>query len=725
MMRLTLRTLLAYLDDILSPADTATIGQKIQESPMAQVLVSRIREVMRRRRLTSPEVFGPEMGIDPNIVSQYLDNTLPPERYADVERVLLASDEMLAEAAACHQVLALILGEPAELPLASRERLYALGPVDASSQLTVPEPKPTRSGRTPHSIATQNGSGTAPHSPQRSSQDDERITTLPDYLKPAPLSQRVFPSAVVALLVVLCLALLGPDLMKALRTTNTDLQRKVEREKNTTAMNEANQPVEAENAAGKPADQNMENVVPPEPAAAVAASSKLPQGIDPTPPKDADEGAPSKTAVADVDDQPPASALFPSKPGKEVAMADAKVAPKTKPETAPVVPTESLIAYSSADGVLIRYDDAMRHWFRVPHRTPLAPGSIVANLEPFESIVDFESAGVRATLIGETVVKLLVAIEAGLSGQSVGRGRILFQSARTDDKPPAAIGVAVGEDIWKLDLGSRDTVCGLEVTVRESTQFQKVYDFQWYQATLYVVSGSVKWTNKSGATQEINEHMSLNIIPERSTAVRSTPISFPSPPDWCDAIKRRAIPLRKMAPTFEKSFVTDEPVDESMLTLVKSTRSPKIAELAARCLSATDNYVGLVEALAECTHEEARVAARDGLREWLPMSPEHGPRLKAELDSHYPPADAEAIYRMLWGFSRDDVKDSKANSWLFTNWMRNPKLEIRELAYYWVDRLSGRRRLETRASGPATLREPQIRRLEEQIERENGLIKGQ
>ena len=98
-MRLTLRSLLAYLDDVLEPADTKDIGQKIQESPMAQLLVSRIREVMRRRRLKAPEVFGPEMGIDPNIVAQYLDNTLQSDRYADVERVLLASDEMLAEAA--------------------------------------------------------------------------------------------------------------------------------------------------------------------------------------------------------------------------------------------------------------------------------------------------------------------------------------------------------------------------------------------------------------------------------------------------------------------------------------------------------------------------------------------------------------------------------------------------------------------------------------------------
>ena len=183
-MRLTLRTLLAYLDDVLEPADTKIIGQKIQESTMAQLLVSRIREVMRRRRLKAPEVFGPEMGIDPNIVSQYLDTTLPPSRYADVERVLLASDELLAEVAACHQVLPVWLANPLELSEESRESLYALGPVDASSQLSVPAEKGgTTKSRTPESIPIRNGvASPARLSSPRTTNSDVAIRTVPDYL---------------------------------------------------------------------------------------------------------------------------------------------------------------------------------------------------------------------------------------------------------------------------------------------------------------------------------------------------------------------------------------------------------------------------------------------------------------------------------------------------------------------------------------------------------------
>ena len=127
-MRLTLRTLLAYLDDILPPAETKELGEKIAASPVASELVDRIRDVMRKRRLTAPDPDGSGGGIEPNLVAEYLDNVLSPERVADVERICLESDVNLAEAAASHQILTLVLGEPVEISSRLRERMYALGP---------------------------------------------------------------------------------------------------------------------------------------------------------------------------------------------------------------------------------------------------------------------------------------------------------------------------------------------------------------------------------------------------------------------------------------------------------------------------------------------------------------------------------------------------------------------------------------------------------------------
>ena len=734
-MRLTLRTLLAYLDDVLSPDATKVIGQKIQESPMAQLLVSRIREVMRRRRLKAPEVFGPEMGIDPNIIAQYLDNTLPAEEYADVERVLLSSDELLAETASCHQILTLLLGEPKEVSQASRERLYALGPVESSSQLAVDmDTDLEMKSRTPESISTRNQSmrnRNVEAKPMISG--DGQITTVPDYLKREPLSKRLVPSLLVATLIVVCLVLFISSAKEGFQQASNELKKKAARSNSEVPLADSKAPVardmspdddEPIRVASKekiPADGELTDQTSP-------TENKLPSGLDPTPPSD------------DFDEPLPSLKKQPGKPKSDTNIGDAVPAPApqlpvdesnvkskpipSQPAIAPEILAELIVSYSSPEGAIVRRDPVSQHWFALPHRSDLKPGDRIANLEPFDGTLEFEKAGVRVVMVGETVAELLYPTPAAVQGIVVARGRIIFHSKPKNENENATIGIAIGEDLWRLELMSTDTICSLDVTVRESSQFEKLSDVRWYQASLCVVYGTAQWTNKTGKKWELHEFTEMNIVPERVSAAGSAPIAVASAPEWTDSAKRKLQPLRKYQTPFEKAIYldVDRPVEEPMVTIVTNEKNPKIAELAARCLSATDNYAAMVQTLAECDHEEARFAARDGLRQWLPTNPANGPNLKKALQTFYSDVDADAVYRMLWGYSRDDVKGSTVNSLQFTAWMSSPKQEIRELADFWVERLSGRP-TEFKALGTQAHRDSQIRRLEEQIHRNNGLIK--
>src|SRR6516165_8144473 len=123
-MRLTLRTLLAWLDDTLPPTQVREIGRQVSESAYAQELVERIHRVTRQRRLTVPSKSGPE-GSDPNVVASYVDNDLDPEAVGEYEKKCLSSDVNLAEVSCVHQILSL-LGQKVHVPAEAKARMYQL-----------------------------------------------------------------------------------------------------------------------------------------------------------------------------------------------------------------------------------------------------------------------------------------------------------------------------------------------------------------------------------------------------------------------------------------------------------------------------------------------------------------------------------------------------------------------------------------------------------------------
>lgn len=119
-MRLTLRTLLAWLDAVLPAEEQHALGDKVAASQVAPQLIARIRDAVEQPALGAPRPEGRGLADDANSVAEYLDNTLPADRLETFERICIESDVHLAEVAACHGMLA----ECARDPLAA-------GPVDA------------------------------------------------------------------------------------------------------------------------------------------------------------------------------------------------------------------------------------------------------------------------------------------------------------------------------------------------------------------------------------------------------------------------------------------------------------------------------------------------------------------------------------------------------------------------------------------------------------------
>ncbi len=135
-MRLTLRTLLAYLDQTLDRKDAETLQKKIDGNPVATELTNRIAAAIADPNLgaASPDAVSPIHNA--NVISEYLDNTLSHQQIAEIERVCLESATSLAEAAACHQIIAAALHQPAVVGDSLRQRLKSLPGSEAVRQST-------------------------------------------------------------------------------------------------------------------------------------------------------------------------------------------------------------------------------------------------------------------------------------------------------------------------------------------------------------------------------------------------------------------------------------------------------------------------------------------------------------------------------------------------------------------------------------------------------------
>jgi hypothetical protein len=111
-MRLTIRTLLAWIDEVLPPEDQRDLGEKVAGSGVAPQLVERIRNLVEHAAVAAPVPEGRGLADDPNTAAEFLDNVLATDRLEAFERVCIESDRHLAETAACHRLLAEIARDP-------------------------------------------------------------------------------------------------------------------------------------------------------------------------------------------------------------------------------------------------------------------------------------------------------------------------------------------------------------------------------------------------------------------------------------------------------------------------------------------------------------------------------------------------------------------------------------------------------------------------------------
>ncbi|MEM7477523.1 MAG: hypothetical protein AAF483_21260 [Planctomycetota bacterium] len=120
-MRLTLRTLLAYRDGVLSPEDAEDMHRRIHQSEDAANLLKRIESISSEMQKPSSTIVGKGLAADPNSIAEYLDDVLESESIPALEKTCLESNAYLAELADCHSILSSALNTRVEVPEGLRQ----------------------------------------------------------------------------------------------------------------------------------------------------------------------------------------------------------------------------------------------------------------------------------------------------------------------------------------------------------------------------------------------------------------------------------------------------------------------------------------------------------------------------------------------------------------------------------------------------------------------------
>ena len=750
-MRLTLRNMLAYLNNIIEdPADIEEMRKKIEESEFATGLVHRIRSATSRQRLGAPSLEGRGIGLDANSVAEYLDNELPPDRIPDLEKICVESDVHLAEVAACYQILAIYMKGTVDVDRGLRDRICA---ISASGEV-LPRDHGSAAGRTDQRGGARSSLGTAgvepvpppatmvPPAPPAHPlvERARRPFEVPEYLRVGQ-SGRWKPLAVTLLLAFLLSAvalramgrfdrthplmrLLGvspsvevsqgsPPSMAAPapESPGAGAAQSPAADHEPGAAKTPGEPAAAPETAESGADSasvrppiadripvgkpDRETATPPDVPSPPTAETREPLGeAEPEEPRqpsgNEEEMLPAtepKPGVLPEDPKPPAADVGP---------------PAGTTAPAPAAPVEVGYVKLSQPDFLVRYVAESAEWFRLPARTKLMSSDRLVVFPTYRPEIVL-TPGVQVVVAGPSAVQTRPQNAQGEPELAIEYGRALIATAGVAG---ARIHLDLGGQKGTVTFQEAAAEMGIEVSRYLPPGANPETEPALPVVSIYTTIGRIDWQTAGSPTPTPIEQGQVRVL----VGDQSQTMAVVQSPAWMQGADLRDVD-RLASDNLEPFIVLDRPAS---LTLRERTedRKSEIRSLAARCLAYLDSFESLVKEFGDDRQRSYWTAEYDALRQSLSRSPETAAKVRKALEA-FSGADAADLYRLSCGYSAEQLREGGDQK--LVEFLDHDSLQVRVFAFENLQRIT-KKTLLYLPEASATRRRSSVQRWKEQLQ---------
>lgn len=714
-MRLTLRYLLAYLDDyllphdapkILDPEEFEAIARKIEESEFARSLAERIQDVVRRNRLGAPSESTRGTGLDPNTVAEYLDNALPDARVPDFEKVCLESDVHLAEVACCHQILAMVVTEPVEVDDETRQRIYRLPDALAAENEEREDGEGVSSAV--EEVVVQPPPLAPPPSPEQRPPRSSRRTVTAHSRRPLGRGRRSLSGWNKVLIAVGLLLTVGLAWIWLANSGEGDgaLSRMLAwrmSDESESPVNVGN-PAEAgpSPAASEPQPPpDASSAAPAEPRSAPAlpkpeatpTPKEIPDGREESrpkgpPPKPSAEKAPTPPAA-----QPtgaPGKGSEPSGPAEPKAN---PIAVASKPDAVPVG------LFVSNKEVLLRVHPKTGVWHRLANEASVFAQDRLMSLPAFRPRLAL-TGRTTLELVGATAITLLGPDGAKPAGIALEFGQAL---AKADDAAGASLRLVVGDHSGVCRFADADSVVAVEASHARAIGDPETQPGP-IVASLYVVSGTVAWHDDlSGKVVKVAAGNRLGL-----TELPLEPAPTAQAPRW--ASSDGVSPLdQRAAAVLEREAVLGRPIMLVLRELV-GHRQREVRWLAMRSLALIEDYQPLLAALDDPEQFRFWADQVEQLQAAVFRGPQSAANVRMAMERLYGPQGV-GLYEMLWKYRADTLQPDDVNH--LVDFLGHDALPFRILGFWNLKNLYQNRTLGYRPDDPAPKRQAALQKWRE------------